>query len=101
MGEKRRPIFAAAKLEGSTGAGFARFARPRLARERMQARGDRGARGRKPPELSPNPRCTRRSALALVKTTRQSPVKRKTAKPATAIAAPSESVAALARERSM
>ena len=53
MGDKRRAIFAAAKFEGATdiAVGSIRL-RPR-SRERTQACGERGTRGRKPPVLIP------------------------------------------------
>ena len=45
VGDKRRAIFASAKLDGSTGVDLSCFVTRPLLRERMQARGERGARG--------------------------------------------------------
>jgi len=61
MGEKRR--LAAAKLDGSTGMRLACFLTCPLTRERIQARGERGARGRKPPVLIPQTHLTPHEVL--------------------------------------
>ena len=93
MGDKRRAIFAAAKLEGSTDIAFASFraAPPRRASAcRRAVSAGLVAASRPCSYRKPIPRRMRSSALALAKTTRQSPVKRNTAKPAAATAAPSE-----------
>jgi hypothetical protein len=65
MREKRRAIFAATKLNGSTGMGLACFGRRRLARERTQARGERGGHGSKPPVLIPQAHLTPSEVLGL------------------------------------
>jgi hypothetical protein len=102
MGEKRRAVFAARQLESFADLAFGPIRPRRFARERMEATGKKRGCGREPPVLVAQARPAPYKILGFgtAKMARQSSVKRKAAKPAAATAAPSESVAALAWERS-
>ena len=53
MGDKRRAILAARQLKGAGDIAFGMCGPRPVARERLQARGERGTRGREPPALIP------------------------------------------------
>ncbi len=101
MGDKRRPIFAAPQLKRAAdiAVGSIRLRPLSPSAHRRAVSAGLVAASRPCSYRKPIPRRMRSSALALAKTTRQSQVKRKTAKPASATAAPSEPVVALVRER--